>query len=331
MIPADASLHPVAISDLQSIAEFCSAFPNDGRSIEFWEARLKHWWVINPAASSGGCLGTRLMANGKIVGTSLAIPLLAHVHGEPRTIFTRSTWRVMPEHRGMSLATEAFNNNLLFDHHNIASTPLAVTRPLLAMWGWQPLRDGMKFTSIAANPISIVMRFLKRRLPIRPLASRVSDGSESALYASADAVWAATSGDCEYGPVRNAAYFRWFSADNPTMPFTVFAQGEALSQTVFALATHYADGVLHVTDFWPWNAPATSLRKLIKRILHTARAHRFHSIRIPHLSPEIAAACDGMLASQQRTEAQHILVHFPSNDPPGKSNCWPLNSGDVGI
>jgi hypothetical protein len=331
-MPVETSFHTISIDNLLQVADFCSSFPTDGRPMAFWQARLKHWWETNPASRPDTCLGTRLMAEDKIVGTSLAIPMLALVDGEPRTMTTRSSWRVLPEYRSQSLATEAFNNKMLFGQLNITSTPIASTRPLLAMWGWQPLRDTMTNSIIPANLIAVIGRLMRRRLRTRPLARVISNTDEHQTFASADSNWAATAATCTFGPVRNAAYYSWYSVKNPTMPFTTFANvAENPADSSFALATHYNDGALHVTDLWPWTAPVATLRTLIGGIVKVARANLFHTVRIPHLSPAIAAACTGTLGSRLQKNTEHLMVHYPASTNPAGTHCWPINSGDVGI
>lgn len=320
------------MDDLPAVAAFCSAFPTDGRPLGFWTERLRHWWQLNPAVTAGQCLGTRLMAKDRIVGCSLIIPMRAHLHGKPESIVTRSTWRVLPEFRAQSLATDHANNKRFFDQLNVASTAIDSTRPLLKLWGWTAQRESIPTTVIPAHPAAVVCRLLRRTLKVKPLPKLVSNADEATTFAAADALWCATSQACVCGPVRDAAYYRWYAHDNPSMPFTVFAQVEKdPAQSLFALATHYDDGALQVMDLWPWNAPFPAMKNFLRVVVRTARQHRFHTLRVPHLSPAIATACEGWFASRTKQDAEQLLLHWPADEVADEEQCWPLNSGDVGI
>jgi len=331
---AGAQLSVIQAGDLPELAGFCSRFPGDGRSEAFWTRRLRHWWPDNPAWSSDWIHGAKLVDQGRIVGSTCAIPIRARLHGHEQRIVVRSSWRVLPEYRSQSVALEMFANEHLFPLVNLASTAIQATRPLLRLMGWQPMREELPTTIVLGQPLAM----LRQRFgnPPRPaalpaLVAPDLPGKPSEILQAADRLWQTHAAAGGNGPVRDAAYFQWMTQANPTMPFTAFAvPGLEDKAGQFALATDFGNGALQVTDFWPLDTPPQSWRRLVRLIVRTARRHGFHRIRLPHLTPDVPLACRRLGVLGSRVDSEQLYLHLPAGVAP-VLGPWPVNSGDVGL
>lgn len=331
---AGAHLSVILAEDLPALADFCSRFPDDGRSETYWTRRLRHWWPENPAWSPDWVHGAKIVDQGRIVGCTCAIPIRARLHGREQRIVVRSTWRVLPEYRSQSVALEMLANEHLFPQVNLTSTAIKATRPLLKLMGWQPMREAMPTTILAGHPLALLRQRLGRRPRPAKLPAVVAPdlpGQPAEILKAADPLWQSHAAEAGNGPVRDASYFHWMTLANPTMPFTAFAIADAESGAAqFALATDFGDGALQVTDFWPLNVPPQTWRRLIQLIVRTARRHGFHRVRLPHLSTDVPAVCRRLGILGSRIDGEQLYVHLPAGVAPVQGP-WPVNSGDVGL
>ena len=322
--------------DLQKAVLFCAAHDHHGRGEEFWRKRFQHWWTDNPSMSSEWVMGVKLVEGDAIVGINCCIPLNTSVNGEPHFAAARSTWRVSKECRGHSLSVIMFADTLVFDRLNFSSTSIDSMLPILKYSGWTLIRSEIVVTTLVASLYGVFRGMLKLGGSSQALPSFVSMHSKLSIdeaQQAANETWQATRHQCAHGPVRDAAYFRWYALLNPTMPFTWFAvKGDTPESSLFALATHYGDGTLHVMDFWPWNASVKSYQGLVRLITKTARRHGFRAIHIPHLSPNIRKACTPFRLARTRITPQRFYAHAPEGmNLPAEGGCWPMNCGDIGI
>ncbi|MDI1310854.1 hypothetical protein [Prosthecobacter sp.] len=322
--------------ELPGIGELFWDFPTGVRSEKSWKSRFTHWWEANPAFSNLSSYGAKVSTDNRVVGIICTIPIRIWLSEKEAIATIRSTWRVLKEFRSQSVPLILFSDSLFLGAVNLNGTPIDSILPLLKYCGWTLIRDHIEVTVIAASLVAVGRRVLSlpNRLVEMPrfiCPDRTVD--VEAAMASADATWQATRHLCKHGPVRDSLYYRWYALENPTMPFTwFFIPGEHDEKGLFALATHYDDGSLHVMDFWPWNAPDASFKKMIRLIVKTARKHSFSVIRVPHFSTNIGRACGSFRLSRNCIAPQRFYMHLPKEmELPADGVCWPLNCGDIGI
>jgi len=329
------NLTELTVEDTAPFVRFCSNFPGDQRSLTFWDNRIRHWWLDNPAMPASWIRGAKLTDGDSIVGVSSGIPIRIYADKTEQVAVIRSTWRVLPAYRQHSIALTFFAESLYTGMVNLNSTSIPSMVPLLAFSGWKPVRSGITTTTILGDPLAFGCRLARRRLKSKPLplvSSQPMHLNQEEILAAADATWQATRHQCTSGPVRDANYFRWFALDNPTMPFSWFAiPASNPLDSVFALATHFDDGALQVMDVWPPEAPAANLKALIQMIVSAAKRHRFHSISVPQLFDGLESTCRNWKLSKTLTNPNHFYSLAPKGQVPITGGIWPLSSGDVGI
>lgn len=331
------SISPLTVEDVPALITFCEKEDPGKRPASFWRNRFHHWWESNPAADSWSFLGVKLVEGGNLVGVICAIPFFLKTAGHTEVACIRSTWWVTPSARAHSIAVLAELDKLLEPYVNVNSTAIQAIIPLLEMEGWQPVRKEMGMTVLPGALEALFGKLRKRPVAPKRLPQLVSEcgdniSTEQALQA-ADRTWQASLGQCEFGPVRNGAYYKWMVFENPTLPFTLFVQepGNADNLALFALVSEFGDGALRVMDFWPWGEPSTRYKRLMKKIVKVAKQHGYHSIHVPEFTPSIRTGAS-MWPCMKRRETQRIYVHMPEGRIIAEDGGnWPANSGDIGI
>jgi hypothetical protein len=324
---------PVRVKDIPRLADFCANFPGDGRSVDFWMRRMRHWWLDNPAVTADWIAGSQLMVDGVLQGINLAIPLRVVVEGAPRQAALGTTWRVMPRHRAWSMVlshqVDLYHNHLL----RFNGTPNERVIQFLALT-YRQLRLEIQSSQIAVHPVAIIRKALKRPLATFPLAKLILPEHAPDLKTvatSVDATWQAT-GQGSTGPVRDWRYWHWFSTQNPsTACSTAILPADAAKSVpaLCALLVDFGDGILQVTDLWPSTAPIERITALLDLILLHARRARFHSLLVPHWNSRIADSC--ALKHPYRQGSLPAAVWTNSFDLPNESanHYWPLHTGDA--
>src|SRR5215510_10087574 len=96
-------IEPVTPDAYQEIADFLKNSDESGRSADWWLTRMRHWWDKNPAMSSQPARGFVITQDSSVVGLLGSIPTLVDTAEGIRPAASLTTWRVLPEHRKLSL------------------------------------------------------------------------------------------------------------------------------------------------------------------------------------------------------------------------------------
>lgn len=133
----------VSPEDYVELAGFLAAFPEDqSRSAQSWLSRMRAWWDLNPAFDESFARGWLLRDGGKIVGFQGSIPRKFQLAGKESTIFAGTTWRVLPEHRGMSIALKRRQMDEQRDVLHFSTTPTAEVARMLELLGYATFYRG---------------------------------------------------------------------------------------------------------------------------------------------------------------------------------------------
>ncbi|MEN3940215.1 hypothetical protein WJU23_02895 [Prosthecobacter sp. SYSU 5D2] len=327
---------PVLAENTHLIAEFCSSFPGDGRSTEFWIHRLNHWWKNNPAMTEDWPRGSMLMAEGSVQGICLCIPIRLVVDGKVQLAALRSTWRVLPAYRSVSLqlpmALDARISHLI----NINGTPNATAVKIMKMFShyWTCLRPEVMSSIHWGSPLAALCRMLRFSIPHKRLPRFVASNkiTHETAAEQVDRHWVNIQSASLNGPVRDWNYWAWFSINNPSFSCSLFYHPLVINGAVFPLCvlmTDFGDGRLQLSDVWPHDATVNHLREMVNLIIKTARRHGFHSIQIAHLTPNLAQAAGRTGRFKTLSQQADIWVHQPSNASALNRGHWPLYNGDA--
>jgi hypothetical protein len=148
----------VSREDYEKLAKYLAAFPEDqSQSSLSWLSRMHAWWDLNPAFEDSFARGWFLQDDGKIVGFLGSIPRKFQLGGNETTIFAGTTWRVLPEFRGMSVALKRRQMDEHRDALHFSTTPTAEVARMLELLGYATFNRGPR----DGNHSAIILNFEK--------------------------------------------------------------------------------------------------------------------------------------------------------------------------
>ncbi len=170
-----AEVSRVSLTDYAALSAFLAAFPGDEAGSEgAWLRRLQAWWDRNPAFHDDHARGWLLREKDQIVGFLGSIPWKFQLGGRETTVFAGTTWRVLPEHRGMSFALKRRQMDEQGEALHFSTTPREEVQRLLTRLGYAPMRDGE-----GEEPHSAILlnfgKLLRLKLKGRPAAAALAE------------------------------------------------------------------------------------------------------------------------------------------------------------
>lgn len=329
---SEPTFRPVQLEDIPSLVRFCADFPGDGRTIDFWMRRMRHWWIENPAMTDDWLLGYQLLIDNNLQGITLNIPIKVVIQGMPQQASLASTWRVMPRYRALSCPL-VFEHNAQHNHLlRIDGTPTPGVLSLLNSLSFHCFRKQLATSQFACHPLAFALKALKRPITTRRLAKLIlpPDAPDRKTLASdVDEAWQAT---CKAGtgPVRDWNYWQWFTLQNPSVSCSAaILPATPSAPALSALLVDYGDGKLQVADLWPSTARRQRICQLIDLILQEARRARFHSLVVPHWNSTIVSACEALQPYRLTRDGGAIWTNTIPLPPESEEHYWPYLTGDA--
>lgn len=328
-------IRPLVKSDLPELAAFNAAFEQHTRSASFWEARMTHWWITNPACKPDWVMGLGLESRGKLVGLIAGIPLRVVIEGSPSLAALIGTWRVDPAFRSQSLALSLSIEDYYGSLPCFIGTASQQAFMIHQSCGWQRVRENLGFTKVVSNwPRLILSKIFKNtKSPILPklfLNGRESD--EEDILDLVGMSWERALHTNQFGPVRDADYVSWYCLKSPTGRFSCFVNSDSkIEVDTFALTHHFGDGALYVVDVWSDCLTIDGIRKLLISIVKVAGAKGFHYVEVAHLNSAVQDVMESFSFGKNTLMEQRSLFRMPDGVPMGRSVDWPMIIGDFGI
>ncbi|MCX5795878.1 MAG: hypothetical protein NTY77_10320 [Elusimicrobia bacterium] len=293
-------LVPVTPADQEALAAFLAGFPGlEGRP-EFWKNRFQLWWQGNPAFR-GVPAGWTLRSGGAIKGFLGNLPSLFQLGGRQLTVFSITSWMVLPEFREQSLSLlmehmRAAEKSLLFD-----TTPTPEVAEILQSMGFTPLPWAGDRESIlvldckrclgAAGLPSFASAALAafQDLRLRPLGRTGLPKSAACaeIGADFDELWEKTSGLFANTNVRTAEALRWHCLGDPDVEKKLFvcrASGVLAGYSVFKARNRRGLKTWDCADFWEDPAVTGVLESLISAAGQDAKGRGLDLLAFPHFS-----------------------------------------------
>lgn len=125
----------------EELVEWLVATEGSQVTLDWWQARLRHWWDDNPWSALVTERGWLLRTRGKIVGFQGLIPAAYAVDGQQCAACISSTWRVDLEHRNQSVAMLMQLRRMGAGRLLVDSTPTQEVQTLLKKTGWTAEKD----------------------------------------------------------------------------------------------------------------------------------------------------------------------------------------------
>jgi GNAT superfamily N-acetyltransferase len=302
----------VSEADYAELSAFLAAFPDDeSGSAKSWLRRMHCWWDLNPAFDDAFSRGWVLREHGAIVGFLGAIPWRFQLGGRETTVFGGTTWRVLPEYRGLSIALKRRQMKEHGDVLHLSTTPAADVERLLRRLGYAPMRD----TADVEFHSDIVLNFekvLRAKLNGRPSAGIVAKQAAKPLSVIQslrtrglhrcahqnvrkleraderfDDLWERTKDRFPSTHVRTAEAVNWYCFGSPEFEKTLFGyfEGERLAGWIVFLSTERR-GMRFFECVDLWTEPGSRRDEIIGALVEKARRYAerrsFDRLYLPH-------------------------------------------------
>ena len=294
------------------------------------------WWDLNPAFDEGFARGWLLREQDEIVGFLGAIPWKFQLGGRETTVFAGTTWRVLPEHRGMSIALKRRQMEEHGDVLHLSTTPRAEVERLLKLLGYEPMRSGEGDESHSAIILDFE-KLVRAKLNGRASAAALAKGAAPVLGAiqklrmrrlrrcahekvrevhQADAafddLWERTRSRYPSTHVRTAEAINWYCFSSPDFEKTLlgYFDGERLAGYIVFLSTERRGmRFFECVDLWIESGPRREvvLGALIEKARRFAEEASFDRIYLPHFDHPTAATYEpaGIAADARPAKARY--------------------------
>jgi hypothetical protein len=322
--------------DYQELAQFNAAF--DGlRDSDYWLSRFRLWWDANPAFAPGLPRGYLARDSKGIVGFLGSVPGLFRADGQDQLTFNATTYRVLPEHRSVSLKlylgqVRAAAGRLMFN--NTANETVRKVLEYLRFVSLPSYASGRVFL-VPLRHRNVARAYLRDQprvpqplralgaLPLRAagLPTRLqlwrAHGQRVRQVFQADAafdqLWQRTRDRYRFTSVRSAARLNWICFGSPHLQKTLlgYYEGDLLrGYLMLAEARWRGLRVLESVDVWSdQHGPAN--QALLHALIAGAVAHGKQSgvdlLALHDPSAEVTQALRGL---QLRFTAADDRRHF---------------------
>jgi hypothetical protein len=348
---APAEIAPADPADHEALADFLAAFPGLECRREFWQSRLRLWWQDNPAFP-GSPAGWLLRQDGAIKGFLGNLPSLFQLNGHPQTVYSITSWMILPEFRELSLPLlmehmKAAEQTLLFD-----TTPTADVATILESLGFSPLPwagDRESFIVVdckrvlnaaAPGPLrgaglpSLAAAGLAplQALRLRPLhACGLLQASKSSdLGEEFDELWGRTKGLYANTNVRTAQALRWHVLEDREIGKELFVcrrEGRLAGYMVLKSRTRRGLMTLDCADFWEDPSAAGVLESLLAAVWDYAQDRGLDLLTFPHFTVRLGERL-GRAGLFERSSGRRALFY---GTPGLLGSITPENSYFVGL
>lgn len=358
---------PVSLNQYEELSEFLATFSGGTETRPFWLGRFRLWWEHNPAFAEGLDRGWVLRSHGRIVGFCGMIPTRFRRSGKDETIFSMTTWRVLPEHRSESLSLlfrviNASKQTMLF-----CTTPSDTTVAVLKTLKFELLpREDDRRSVIFINcrrVVSALLRDRVKRAPrLLPALSGVLARGLAGIQAvrlrrggagpagmevkelhhvdgSFDGLWEKTKDLYRNTNVRDARMIAWFcfaSRDFGKKLFACYREGHLLGYAACWLnqTNRLNLRVVECLDLWadPVNGPV--LGPLVQAVKGYAQEHSYDLVLFPHFNRDLGAELSkrGLIWAQGKGRREYFKVRPVSADEITAAHSYFVTAqGDIGL
>ena len=310
----------VSLTDYAALSTFLAGFPDDeSGDAGAWMRRMQTWWDLNPAFDDGVTRGWLLREQGEIVGFLGAIPWKFQLGGQETTVFAGTTWRVLPQYRGMSFALKRRQMDEQGDALHFSTTPRAEVERLLKLLGYEPMRSGEGDETHSAIILDFE-KLLRAKLDGRASARLLAKRAAPALAAfqamrtrrlrrcahekvrelgqadeAFDDLWERTRNRYPSTHVRTAAAINWYCFSSPEFEKTLFGyfDGDRLAgYIVFLSVERRGIRFFECVDLWIEPGPRREvvLGAMVEKARRFAEEASFDRLYLPHFDNATAAA-----------------------------------------
>lgn len=310
---------PVSLTDYAALSAFLAGFPDDEtKSTGAWLDRMRTWWDLNPAYGESVARGWLLREQDRIVGFLGSIPWKFQLQGNETTVFAGTTWRVLPEHRGMSFALKRRQMDEQRGALHFSTTPRPEVGRLLLRLGYAPMRGGQEREAYSAFIVN-VEKLLRRKVDGSPATRVIAQCAAPALKAlqhlrsrplkrcahanvreldradaAFDDLWERTRTRYPSTHVRTADAINWYCFATPGLQKTLlgYFDGDRLVGYIVLQGTiRRALRIFECVDLWIEPGPGSDaiLGALAEKARQCAEQASYDLVHLPHFDRAMAA------------------------------------------
>lgn len=358
---------PVTTDLYEDLSEFLAAFSGGTETRPFWLRRFRFWWEHNPAFAENVERGWVLRSQGGIVGFCGMIPAKFRRSGKDETVFTATTWRVLPEHRSESLSLffkviNASKQTMLF-----CTTPGDATIAVLKALKFERLpQEDRRRTIVCINSQRIVSALLAERFKhppgilkglgfalaravtviqavrLRSVGDRPVGMDVKELHEADhgfDELWERTKDRYRNTNVRDARTLNWFCFANRDFAKKLFAcywEGRLIGYAVCRVnqTNRLNLRVVECLDLWGDPVSGSALGPLVHAVQAYAREHAYDLVLFPHFNRDLGMALRGrgMIQVREKERREYFKVRPVSADEITAANSYFVAAqGDNGL
>lgn len=313
---------------------FLAAFPGETLSGKFWLNRFAFWWENNPAFEKGFERGWVLRSDGQIAGFCGIIPSKFQLLEKETTVFSTTTWRVLPEHRSQSLqllfkVINASQQSLLF-----CTTPGDITVSVLKALKFQLLPARSPRRSVVVTNAEHVIRTIFRNNQLAAALGKLTGGTAEHLQAvwsrcseshvngqsvreltsigpEFDELWNRTRKRYANTNVRTAETLAWYCFGNPSFGkklFGFYRDGELHGYMMCRFNEGGRLRVFECLDIWPVPDGRQALGLLVSAAWAYAKTQRCDLCTFPHFNDAIGVGLKSLRLFQIRDRERRDYV-----------------------
>ncbi|MGH8166653.1 MAG: hypothetical protein ACREQ1_05405 [Woeseiaceae bacterium] len=357
----------VSPADYAELAAFLADFPDDrSKSAASWRSRMRAWWDLNPAYADGVTRGWLLRHDGKIVGFFGSIPWQFQLDGAEATVFAGTTWRVLAEHRGMSMTLKRHQMDEHRDALHFSTTPRPEVARMLQLLGYKPIArgpDGGDHGAIILNFRKVLRLKLQGRFPGTVLAACLApvlravqsfrirrlkhygQGNIRELCNANEAfdeLWNRTRTKYSNTHVRTAEAVNWYCFSSKETKKNLFGyfDGDRLLGYMICMPTERRGMTFfECVDLWLDTSPDNQdqddvLGALVEKARQCAVKSSFDRVFLPHFDHDIAASLQRIGVPAMRAMERPEFFKGPRNvmeTITAENSYFVLAEGDYGL
>ncbi len=352
-------------TDYEKLSLFLANFQNEKRTQEFWQSRFQLWWDHNPAFSESTIRGWIIIDSDQIVGFLGNVPSFLQLFNDQVTVYSSTTWRVLPEYRDKSLSLLYQQMNLAKETLLFNTTPNKTVKEIMHLLKFKKLPSAIdtewvfllnfqkviekifQKSSKADSLQNILARWLSRpggfilslyqlfrvnRFRTHHLKNvRLIERAENQF----DALWERTRYLYANTNIRTAAIINWYCFHNQLFSkivFGYFNNDQLLGYAIFVLDKEL--NALKCFDLWYDPDEEYIIPALVSYARKYAKENSLDSIRFPYFNQTIGQLFDkyGLFKSRSNEKKNFFKCKSDIDEAITAENSYfVLAQGDLGL
>jgi len=331
----DIHIREIQDSDYDRIADFHSTFPEDNRSSDKWKELINYWWDQNPAYSKGYPRGVVALKDNKIIGFVGNIPTRMLLSGKEIVVFNGAMWRVLPEHRRISMDIAAKNDELTYGYVRFSTTWLEKLNKVLKIYKWSQFTcaddwyyylgnsqylSKSKIIHIIAILQKILVVGLNSLLMILPKQVSIRADVKNTMSKEVDKLWSLHKDEFQFTNVRDSRYLNWMSKSKTI--YYIYHKNEMKG---FKILNAYKKKCVMLVDYWCSDI-ANYAKPILKFLL---RNYKDYNLIIPSYNKKFRKAAMSCLLVKRKNSIIGF-IHFGKEKPIEDDRCFlTMVQGDI--